>query len=361
MISQLTVQGFQSIENDTLDLAPVTLVVGKNYSGKSAIANRALLALATNKQGDEFIQQGQKEARVSVVLDDGQEITWTKARGKGGEYALCNLKEHDVEARTFTKTAGQVPEEITEALGIRPIVIDDTFSLLPQIQRQWDPPFLVGESGSRIARALGKLTKIDVIVTAQMSTRKKRDRHGKARETEEETHGRLTEQREALPPVEELRDDLTLIQSALERAESLEENIASTRTLTAELRKTQRVMAVDLVPVREQIEQAQALLVTVRQGREVRVLQARLSQETRIQAVDLAPARKEIEAATELTTTLKQECALVRDLQAARTTATGAGEGIERAQEGVSAARERHKAECTRIGVCDSCPFVEAV
>ena len=85
MISQLTVENFQSIEKATLDLSAVNLVVGRNYSGKSALAIRALYALATNRSGDDFIQQGAKQARVSLVLDDGQEITWTKAKGKGGE------------------------------------------------------------------------------------------------------------------------------------------------------------------------------------------------------------------------------------------------------------------------------------
>ncbi len=357
MISQLTVRGFQSIGNDTLDLAPVTLITGRNYSGKSAIL-RALHALATNKNGDEFIKQGEKQALVSVTLDDGQAITWTKAKGKGGEYEL--------DGRTFTKTAGQVPEEIAEALGIRPIPIDDTFSLFPQIQRQWDPPFLVGESGSRIARALGKLTKVDVIVTAQMSCRKKRDRHVKIRETEEETGARLTEQREALPPVEELRADLTLIHSALERAATLEENISSTRTLTAELRKAQRVMAVDLAPVRGEIEQAQVLLVTVRKGQEVKALQGRLTQARaqladadRVLSVDLGPAKEVVAAAQDLLNRTEQERGLVTELSAVRKQLAGAGEGIIRAQASVTAARERHKAECLHIGICSVCPFVE--
>ncbi len=360
MITQLTVEGYQSIGNDTLDLAPVTLVVGKNYSGKSALANRALLALATNQTGDEFIKQGAKQALVSVTLDDGHIITWTKTKGKGGEY--------DLDGRTFTKTAGQVPEEIQEALGIRPIVIDDQFSLFPQIQRQWDPPFLVGESGSRIARALGKLTKIDVIVSAQMSTRKKRDRHGKARDTEEELHGRLSEQREALPPVEELRGDLNLIQSSIERAKGLEENITAVRALTAELRSAQSVVAIDLDPVRGKVEAAEVLVASLVQTERVKHLQlARtkaLNELTRVQemlTVDLEPVRKAHASAVLQLSKVVTARALIHDRRTQQKTLEGAAEGVIRAAGNVEAARERHKAECTRIGVCDSCPFVEAV
>ena len=353
MISQLTVEHFQSIEKATLDLSAVNLVVGRNYSGKSALAIRALYALATNRSGDDFIQQGAKQARVSLVLDDGQEITWTKARGKGGEYTLGD--------RTFTKTAGQVPEEIAEALGIRPIVIDDTLSLMPQIQRQWDAPFLIGETGSRIARILGKLTKVDVIVSAQMSTRKKRDRHAKERDTAEEEHGRLTEQREALPPVEELRSDLTLVHGAMERAEKVEQNSEAVRPLGVELVQARLVVAVDLDPVTQQMSAARLLLGKVEQGREVKALQVRLTQARRVQAVDLGPVRQQIDGAEALLVGGTEGRRLEAALRLERKQLAGAEEGIESARAGVTAARERHAAECTRLGICDSCPFVEAV
>ncbi len=353
MIRQLTVENFQSIVKGTLDLAAVNLVVGRNYSGKSAVAIRALYALATNRTGDEFIRQGAKEARVSVVLDDGQEITWSKVKGKGGEYFL--------DERVFTKTAGQVPEEIAEALGIRPIVIDDTLSIMPQIQRQWDAPFLIGETGSRQARILGKLTKVDVIVSAQMSTRKKRDRHAKDRDSAEEEHGRLTEQRDALPPVEELRADLTLVKGAIERAEEAAANIEAVRILAAELRRERRVVAVDLGPATAAMMEARSLLAKVEKGYEVQALQGRLAQARRTQSVDLAPARAQMAEAFGLLEEVTAARELASSLQSERKQLEGAESGIERARDGVSSAREQHAAECTRIGVCDSCPFVEAV
>lgn len=310
MIDTIFIRDYQSLGKADINFAPITLIVGQNYAGKSAVL-RALRALATNQSGDEFIRQGAKEAAVSVWID-GVEIGWSKAKGKGGEYCIDD--------RLFTKTGGQVPEEVADSLGIRPIHVDDTFSLLPQLQAQWDTPFLIGESGSRVARILGKLTKLDAIVSAQMSCRKQRDRHGKAAEAAEEERERLERQHAALPPVAELRDTLTLISQALTRAHTLERENKNVASLLEERVLLERARSLNLSALRQRVEEAGLILAGLLDT--VPLVTERASTQKRVGAAD---------------------------------------EGITRVTESLAAAQERYHAECKRIGVCSTCPLVEAV
>ena len=63
--------------------------------------------------------------------------------------------------------AGAVPEEVKEALGIRRMEVEAGSMTAPQIHSQFDSPFLIAESPSKAARVVAKLTRLDVIVSAQ--------------------------------------------------------------------------------------------------------------------------------------------------------------------------------------------------
>ncbi len=94
MLTNLCVLNYQRIKDFTHDLGPVTLIVGANGSGKSAVL-RALKALCFNKRGDSFIQDGEDEALVSINVHgkrddntDGSRVVWTKPRKSSAEYDL---------------------------------------------------------------------------------------------------------------------------------------------------------------------------------------------------------------------------------------------------------------------------------
>jgi hypothetical protein len=158
-LAELAVRDFQSIVEANLELGPLTVIVGVGNSGKTA-AVRALKALALNRTGSDFIRHGQSECVVAVVTDDGRVIGWVKDRTTA-KYALDDQE--------LVKLAGAVPEDVSDALGIRRIEVEQGLSVMPQVHGQFDPPFLLDESPGKAARIIAKLTRLDVIVSAQIA------------------------------------------------------------------------------------------------------------------------------------------------------------------------------------------------
>jgi DNA repair ATPase RecN len=244
MLTHLRVDNYQAIQSAELDLAPVTLIVGHNMAGKSAIL-RALHALCFNRTGDGFIREGEDGASVFLRAQGGRpdgtdsyQVTWTKKRGKSADYeTLCWGGEN-----SYTKTGSAVPDAIVETLKIRRIEVDPTFSIAPQFKMQHDT-LLIQESGSRLARILGSLTKLDVVVKAQMSCRKDRDRAKKDKEAAEEEALRLGEQVAELDWVPDARAKIDSINETLALAAQAAEKYEKVRRLIGERQRLQAIVA----------------------------------------------------------------------------------------------------------------------
>lgn len=175
MLKRITVQNYQSIEMARLDLGGITLIVGPNGSGKSALL-RALKAAAFNKRGDGFIRDDKDETSILIYKGDDQ-LVWAKERGVSGKYGLTVDGSTDV----FVKTGAGVPEPVESFLGIRAVPVDKDFSITPQFRMHHDPTIL-RESGSRMARILGMLTRLHVVVGAQRAAHKDRDATDRGKE-----------------------------------------------------------------------------------------------------------------------------------------------------------------------------------
>lgn len=157
MFTRLAVKDYQSVAEADIELAPFTVVVGRNRSGKTALL-RALRALIFNQSGSGFIRRGQSSCEVEVDTAEGDTIGWKKTKTTAA-YTLND--------RTFSKMAGSVPEDIADALGVRAIEVDNSLTLTPQLARNTELLFLIDKSAGQIARALAKMTKLDIVVKAQ--------------------------------------------------------------------------------------------------------------------------------------------------------------------------------------------------
>lgn len=158
MFKRLMVQDFQSIALADLELKPFTVLIGDNRSGKTAIL-RALRALITNKSGNGFIRRGRPLCAVTLETSEGNVITWQKNK---------TTARYIWQGRNFSKMAGSVPDEIRDMLGVREIVVDPTLTLMPQMAKDTELLFLLDKSAGQAARALAKLTRLDVVVKAQI-------------------------------------------------------------------------------------------------------------------------------------------------------------------------------------------------
>lgn len=161
-IKSVRVENYQSIRDATIELAGLTVLVGKNRSGKSAML-RALRSACVNEIGTSFITAGQSYCRVTITKDTG-DLVWEKKRTGQAQYTLTTS---DGEQRVFTKLAGGVPLEVIQFLSIRPVEIDKTLTLFPQLHDDRNPNFLLDKTEGQVARALAKMTRLDIVVEAQ--------------------------------------------------------------------------------------------------------------------------------------------------------------------------------------------------
>ena len=204
----------QSIRAADLEIGGVTVITGPGFVGKSSII-RALQAVFLGVSGDHLIRQGQDATGATLTFDTGDVLTWEKRRGKGATWGLNGVP--------FDRTGGRVPQAIEDFLGIAEVEIDTGLAVTPQLHGQLDGPFLLGQSPSRITRILGRLTKLDILVRAQMAARKEglaaRREQTEAGRTAEVARGRL----QKLPDVDALQSESKLV---LGRLEDLEVDVA---------------------------------------------------------------------------------------------------------------------------------------
>lgn len=197
MLERLEVENYQSLKHVEADFGRWTVVIGPSGRGKSAFI-RALTALCFNKTGDGFIRHGQQKACVALTFDDGQEVIWEKARGKGAIYGFGKQE--------YTRTGNKVPPDIEQALAVRRIEVDKNVAWRPQFHLQFDLPLLLTESSTLAARALAQLTKLHVLVEAQIECRRDKQRATRKQTSSEEEITRLREQLHTLPNVRQARN-----------------------------------------------------------------------------------------------------------------------------------------------------------
>ncbi len=192
MIERIEVKHYQSLWDVDVPLGKFTVIVGPSGHGKSALI-RAFKALCFNQVGARFITHGRPKAWVRLTFDDGKTVEWEKPRDKGATYVSGDQE--------YTRIGRAVPEDIENVLGIRRIVIDKGLTFTPQFHSQHDLPLLLTESSTLAARALAKLTKLSVLVEAQMECRRDLKRVERAHTAAEEETERTKEQLDAMPNV----------------------------------------------------------------------------------------------------------------------------------------------------------------
>lgn len=161
MLHSVSIKNFQSLKSLDLELGPLTVVVGDSSSGKTALI-RALRMLVNNERGSWFVTNGETVSSVSV-RDSKSVVSLQKGVSNSGEY---RIHQEGVSEKTFTKLAGTVPVEVSDVLGIASGSLNFAF--------QFDPPFLLKESGSAVATTLGSLTGVSRIFEAVREANRKR-------------------------------------------------------------------------------------------------------------------------------------------------------------------------------------------
>lgn len=209
MIERVQVTCFQSLKSIDLRFGRYTVIVGPSSSGKTALM-RALRAVASNVRGTHVITRGQTRMAVTVHTGDHQ-VTLERDQ-TAGRYRIATGGKDD----SYTKLAGGVPAAVTAALRIDPVPTNGTSV---NFAGQFDGPYLLGESGANVARALGSLTNVDTILEAAREAIRRRNLAAADLRTREADLARV---------VQEARQyqGLAARRAALETAEKLYEQVA---------------------------------------------------------------------------------------------------------------------------------------
>jgi chromosome segregation ATPase len=158
-IKQATIINFQSHKKTVFNFHNgVNAIIGESDKGKSAIL-RGLGWLIRNHSKDRgFRSKWGGKTDVEAVFSDGKVVS--RVQDKHNAYYLYDTTESiDEEYKAF-KT--DIPEDIVNALNMGDI----------NIQSQFDPPFLLADSGGDVAKLLNKIANLTDIDDSISNIRK---------------------------------------------------------------------------------------------------------------------------------------------------------------------------------------------
>lgn len=155
MIQKIKLKNFQSLKDVTLSLGRVTVIKGASDVGKSAII-RGLNAFFNNSFNSEYAHNG--NLPFGVALQKDNRVAFGRRTTKGVEYKFDSV--------VYSKTAKKIPQDISNFLGIYPYAIDVDMSVFFQIQKQFDQPFLLTESSITVAKIIGRISNLNIVLMA---------------------------------------------------------------------------------------------------------------------------------------------------------------------------------------------------
>lgn len=135
----------------------VNVIIGPSDSGKTAVIRALKWVLFNEPSGIDFIRKESKEAK--VILYFNNEFIITRGRSKTKNYYEITYPTGETER--FEGFGTKVPKEISEITNISKVQLDGNNLIALNISDQLESPFLLTESPSIKAVAIGKLAGIE--------------------------------------------------------------------------------------------------------------------------------------------------------------------------------------------------------
>lgn len=223
-LTRVSIKDYQALADVDFTPGPLTVIVGDNDAGKTAIM-RAIRAACFNETGSANIRRGQEEVAVLLEFADDIAVRWRKQRGGGADYRLWVGDDK----QDFSKLGAAVPPEVRAALRVAEIEVTKDFRIQPQFHPQEEYYFLLDRPEGQAARALAKMTKLDIVVEAQQAIRVDARR---AKADLKATEDNITRFTSDLSVYDGLDDDI----DACGRAETLLVNIVALRETLDDMR-----------------------------------------------------------------------------------------------------------------------------
>jgi exonuclease SbcC len=216
MITKLKLKNFQKHKDMTIELdRGVNAIVGQSDAGKSAVI-RALNHALMNPTGD-YTTHGEDEFRVGVWLD-GKVIVRTKSKSENS---------YRMDKDLFESVGKTIPKEIADHIKLSPL----------NFQNQFDPPYMLSESGGACAREINSLSRLDMIDTLnQYFSKECRDNNKRLIESCEEMETvkkkkSIVDNWTAMPSVDLLTQQWKALEAEQSRLESIRKAAHTWQTL----------------------------------------------------------------------------------------------------------------------------------
>ena len=160
---QLRLKNVQSIKSAVLPVGRLTVVVGPSNVGKSALV-RAVALLARNGASTGLVRKGSSDLSVTAVFE-GESAIQIRRGTRLSEYRLLL----DGSPAVYPKCGVSVPAAVTKFWALASTDLGEL-----SFARQHDPPFLLKEPASGVARQIGALTNAHVLSDAVRETNRRR-------------------------------------------------------------------------------------------------------------------------------------------------------------------------------------------
>ena len=337
-IVRLTIENFQSHRFTQVEFVPgFNVIVGASDQGKSAIIRALKWLLFNEPRGADFIRVGATACQVTLVLADGTLVTRERTTSRNRYYLTLPGQEEVV----FEGFGSRVPKEIQVALGVGKVTLDDNLETILNLGEQLAPPFLLAETGSVKAKALGRLYGVHIVDGALRETIRDLGRNQQERRRLETRLGELAASLSAYDDLPELALQLERIRTKLDQCSGVGQRLEHCATLQGDLADLEKMVAQarGLLQELAGIDGAANLVIKVAQGLDRLAALETLERELKEAEGGLARAASVLAA----TTTVEQGTALLARLTQGSEQVVAYGEvlqELQRADRGLAAARK---------------------
>lgn len=224
MITDVVIEEYQAVRKAQLRLGRFTVITGPTGSGKSAVI-RAIKLVVFNARGTSYIRHGAKTCAALVGFEHEERAVAIHRGGRGADKYRITTRGDDLAPAhvEYTKLAGSVPEQVSAVLRLGRL----------NFAGQFDRPYLLDSTGSEVARTLGELTNVTLVLDAAREATRRKQETGRDLKRAEQELADLSVQAQQFRGLRERRLAVTEAGDRLHSARLVSDSIDRLRKLEA--------------------------------------------------------------------------------------------------------------------------------
>lgn len=227
-IEKVELKNFQSHKHTVIEFdKDFNVLVGSSNSGKSSVLRAIMWCFTNQPAGKDFIRKGEKEASVTVTLDN--DIAIERTRGTGSSNNYYRIFKGGELLEEYTGFGSGVPSEVENIVGDRELL---TYAFADQMES----PYLISETPRKRAEMIGNLedfAKLDLAISEIKSDERdlrKYERESKASITElKKTLEEVHQEKEKVVPlfnqVDKIYEELQMKMQSVDRLNAIHQRL----------------------------------------------------------------------------------------------------------------------------------------